>query len=122
MELITWEQFLNGLLSPLIQAAVGSLWFFWWEYVPEVARALNLGTGLFDRIDQQPKLKRLLVGMLCIAVPVWAYIMKVLTLNTPFVLDSAIYGGEPGVGLWYAIQAGAIAFSASTLWHTTKLT
>jgi len=119
----TWAEFLKLLQNPLIEAAVGLMWFFFWEYIPEMFSVLGLGTGWFDTLDQFPKRKRLLIGFMALAAPVTAYLLEVATVTGgPVYLDSTVYDVTPGVGIWYALVAGAVAVTTSTALHTTKLT
>jgi hypothetical protein len=117
---MTWENFLDQLLNPYIQAAVGILWFVFWEYLPEALKVLGISTAWLENLDSFPKAKRVVVGVFCLAVPVTAYMLKVFTLGVPFVWDGTMFNlGQ--TGLWYAIWAGAMSFSSSTGLHTIKL-
>lgn len=119
---MSWKEFLEGAISPQIQAIAGFVWYFIWEYVSAVTDAVGLGTGAFDYLEGRPKLKRLVVGAVIMMVPVMAYVLLVLTVTGgPFYWDSTLCGEAEPSGVWYALVAGAAAVGTSTLIHTIQL-
>lgn len=121
-EVLTWANFLQALQNTYLQAAIGVVWFLLWEYVPEILRLVGIDPGWFERLDEYPKRKRLVVGFVAVSLPVSAYLLDVLTVTGgPVYWDSTLVGLTPSRGLWYAIVAGLGSTSVATIVHTTKL-
>jgi len=97
---MSWSQFLEFLRGPGINAAVGVLVFFLADNWPQ-----------FEMLA--PRLKRLVVLALCLVVPLLATLLSVATLGLPV--------GDWPLTWWPALVAGAAAFSAATVAHTSKL-
>jgi hypothetical protein len=119
---MSWKEFLQGAMNPQIQVIAGFIWYFVWEYVAAVTEAMGLGTGAFDYLEARPKLKRLVIGAVIMAVPVAAYFLLVFTVTGgPIYWDSTLVGEAEARGIWYALVAGAAAVGTSTLIHAVKL-
>jgi hypothetical protein len=97
---MSWSDFLVFMRGPGINAAIGVLLFFaveWWPAFETLA----------------PRMKRMAVLILCMVIPLLATLLSVVTLGLPI---------SDWAGTWWpAIVAGAAAFGASTVAHTSKL-
>lgn len=97
---MSWESFLTYLSEPNgIAVAVGVLWSFVIEYIPK-----------FEVL--YPKWKRLAFLAFCLAIPLGAAGLGVLTLDWPLDFEATF---------WPAITAGALAFGSGTITHVRKM-
>ena len=97
---MSWNDFLVGMRGPGVNVAVGVLVFYLADAWPS-----------FETLA--PRVKRMLVLILCMVIPLLATLASVATLGLPL--------GDWANTWWPAIVAGAAAFSASTVAHTQKL-
>ena len=97
---MSWSDFLVAMRGPGLNAAVGVAVYFLADNWPAFATLTA-------------RMKRMVVLMLCMLIPLLATLASVATLGLPL-------ADWPGTW-WSAIVAGAAAFSASTVAHTRNL-
>lgn len=98
---MSWNEFLQMMTGPGINAAVGVLLSFTTDYWPE-----------YDTLD--PKYKRVLFYVICFLIPIVATVAAIVTGE---------FGtwGDWQTTWWPAIVAGMTAAGFGALAHTRKL-
>lgn len=97
---MSWSDFLAYLSQPNgIAVAAGFLWSWLIQYIPK-----------YEALA--PKWKRLVFAVVCLAVPLVAAVLGVITLDWSLDFEATF---------WPAIVAGATAFATGTISHVRKL-
>ena len=97
---MSWAEFLLYLLSPEgIGVAAGIAWSLLADYIPQ-----------FEAL--QRKYKRLVFFAVCMAFPLVAAALGILTKSWPADFEATF---------WPALSAGALAFASGTITHTAKM-
>jgi hypothetical protein len=116
---MTWTQFLDYLQDPGIMAAAGVVFFLIFEYGPKI-KVLQATVGRWAwivAVNDDPQLKRLVLGAIAVAIPLVAYGLDVTTGSH----DALSWSTGVWPRIWTGVTAGLAMFGTSTVVHATVM-